>query len=531
MCGILITNQKGVSVGDFEKNLQLLKHRGPDASGVDQEGEWLLGHTRLKILDLDDRSNQPFFSKDGRYVMVYNGEVYNYRELASQYGLSCQTSGDTEVVMELYALLGPRMLQELNGMFAITIIDRMSNDVFVARDRLGIKPVYIREEKGEIIICSEIAPILELRPQVEYDLIGLRQYAKLRVFFNGRTAYQGIEMLQAGHYWLNGRRVKYWDLPEGEQKPPSDEELKDLIETAVRRRCISDVEVGSYLSGGLDSTIIAGLADKPHTWTVGFDGYNEFEWARVAANEFGSQHHEVGIQREEFLEIAKSMVRERREPLSVPNEVLLFRMTQEVKKHNRVVLSGEGADELFFGYDRIFRWASEAKTWDIQEFSDRYSYGVHDDLEVLEDVMAPFVAEGRSPLDIVARFFQIAHLHGLLRRVDNSTMRCSVEARVPFIDHELVERMAGVSASYRMADGIVKAPLKRVFESLIPEGIRTRKKIGFPVPLEEIFFGRASEQGGPKRDALDRWLKFNLEHLTGEKLSLQDLGLGKSAKN
>jgi len=202
-------------------------------------------------------------------------------------------------------------------------------------------------------------------------------------------------------------------------------------------------------------------------------------------------------------------------------------MTQEVKKHNTVVLSGEGADELFFGYDRIFRWAAESKTWDLKEFSSRYSYGAHDDLEIVEDVMSPFVKDGFSPLDTVARFFQIAHLQGLLRRVDNSTMRCSVEARVPFVDHTLIERMAGVSADYRMAGGVVKAPLKRVFESLIPQGIRQRKKIGFPVPLEEIFFGRESDINGPKGDALDRWLKFNLEHLTGEALSLADLGIGK----
>ena len=523
MCGILLTNKKNISVQSFKQALELLNHRGPDAFGTCDEGQWKLGHTRLKILDLDDRSNQPFFSRDGRYAMVYNGEVYNYRELIKEYGLICRTSGDTEVILELYSRMGAEMLKVLNGMFALAIVDLTTNDVFIARDRLGIKPVYLKEDGDKTIVCSEIAPILELCGNVDFDLVGLRQYAKLRTFFNGRTAYKGIEMLPAGHYSLNGRRVRYWNLPEGPQLPPSDEELKELVESAVRRRCISDVKVGSYLSGGLDSTIIAGLAHKPHTWTVGFDGYNEFDWARVAAEKFGSKHHEVGIERNEFLTMAREMIKERKEPLSVPNEVLLLRMTQEAKKHNTVVLSGEGADELFFGYDRIFRWAAELKEWDLKEFSDRYSYGSHDDMEIVEDALAPFVAEGRSPLGIVARFFQIAHLHGLLRRVDNSTMRCSVEVRVPFIDHTLVERMAGVPASYRMENGVVKAPLKRVFKSLVPEGIRTRKKIGFPVPLEEIFFGRESDQGGPKRDALDRWLRFNLEHLTGDEMTIQDL--------
>ena len=304
-------------------------------------------------------------------------------------------------------------------------------------------------------------------------------------------------MLPPGHYSINDKCVCYWNLPEGTQPPPSDEELHDLIKAAVERRCISDVDVGSYLSGGLDSTIVAGLAHKPHTWTVGFERYNEFDWARMAADKFESQHHEVDIHRDEFLAIAQEMIEARKEPLSVPNEVLLFKMTQAVKQHNTVVLSGEGADELFFGYDRIFKWAMGLKEWDLQEFSNRYSYGAHDDMEMMEDVLAPFVAEGRTPLDIVARFFQIAHLHGLLRRVDNSTMRCSVEARVPFIDHTLVERMAGVSADYRMQNGEVKAPLKRIFRELVPQEIITRKKIGFPVPLEEIFFDESSNQNGP----------------------------------
>ncbi|MFC4991817.1 asparagine synthase (glutamine-hydrolyzing) [Rubritalea tangerina] len=525
MCGILVNSSLDAELKEFENALDGMKHRGPDARGIVKEGGWRLGHTRLKILDLDDRSNQPFMSRDGRYLMVYNGEVYNYRELSAKYDLDCHTSGDTEVLMLLYQKLGVQMLNELNGMFAIVILDRLSGDVFFARDRLGIKPLYYKRSTDGLIVASEISPILSFLDNVEYDYVGLRQYAKLRAFFNGRTAYKGIKMLPAGHYRLNDRLVKYWNLPLGEQQAPSDEELRDLIEKAVRRRCISDVEVGSYLSGGLDSTIVAGLADKPHTWTVGFDGYNEFEWARIAAERFGSQHHEVGIEREEFLSMARKMIGERREPLSVPNEVLLLRMTQEVKKHNTVVLSGEGADELFFGYDRIFRWAAEQKEWDLRAFSAQYSYGLHEDLEVLEDVMAPFVAEGQTPLDIVARFFQIGHLHGLLRRVDNSTMRCSVEARVPFVDHTLVERMAGVSAEFRMKDGEVKAPLKRIFSDVLPDEIIHRRKIGFPVPLEEIFFGRSSDQNGPQRDALDHWLKFNLKCLTGGEMDLADLGI------
>lgn len=507
MCGILFTNNPTISKQDFTNALGLMNHRGPDAEAASFFHKGIkLGHKRLKILDLDERSNQPFWSHDKRYVIVYNGEIYNFMELAKEHGIYQGTTGDTEVLIELYTLYGHKMLNMLNGMFAFVILDTISNHIFVARDRLGVKPLYIAKSGEWITIASEISPVIELTGKTEFDEIGLRQYRKLRTFFNGRTAYRGIEMFPAGHYMLDGRIARYWKLQEGEQPPPKDEEMRDLIISAVNYRCISDVPVGSYLSGGLDSTIVAGLASKPHTWTVGFTDYNEFQWARLAAEYFNYIHAEIVIDKEAFLALARFMIRKRLEPLSVPNEVLLYKMTTEVKKNNTVILSGEGADELFFGYDRIFRWAAQ-NHWDIREFNKLYSYGSNDDLEIIEDALSPFMHYGKT-IDIVAAFFQVAHLHGLLRRLDNSTMLCSVEARVPFVDYRLVERMAGVPFGYRMDGGIVKAPLKRIFKEIIPEEIINRTKIGFPVPLDSIF----SVPSG--KTAMDAWLEFNLVELS-----------------
>lgn len=517
MCGLLFSTDPAVGHDAFTTALGMMDHRGPDAPRCyATHGRHQLGHNRLKIVDLDARSNQPFVSHDGRYAIVFNGEIYNYRDLIREHDLTVRTSGDTEVLLELYAAHGARMLPWLNGMFAFVISDLQTGEWFAARDRLGVKPLYVVESGDAVTFSSEIAPLVWLYDKTAFDPVGVRQYRKLRAFFNGRTLYRGIAMVPAGHHLQNGRLQRWWELPQGPQDAPADDELRALVESAVAYRLIADVPVGSYLSGGLDSTIVAALSGRPHTWTVGFADHNEFRWGRLAADALHSRHSEVVIEPDEFVALTAAMVRKRREPLSVPNEVLLYRMTREVKRFNTVVLSGEGADELFFGYDRIFRWAAGGR-WDLQTFADFYAYGSHDDLEIVEDAVAPFQGYG-SPLDVVAAFFQVAHLHGLLRRLDNSTMLCGVEAREPFVDHRLVERMAGVPFAYRMRDGVVKAPLKRVFADLVPAPIIERQKVGFPVDLGHMPLGHR-----PGQPPMDRWLEFNLEQLAGEPVRVEEV--------
>lgn len=507
MCGILFTSDPAIDEDAFLSSLDLIRHRGPDAPrGYYALENFKLGHNRLKVLDLEDRSNQPFWSADRRYIIIYNGETYNYRELAKEHDIPTRTTSDTEVVVELYALYGPKMLELLNGMFAFVILDTQTKEVFAARDRLGIKPLYFSRAGEQITLASEMAALLRLTGKTDFDGKGLRQYLKLRTFFNGRTVYSGIVMFPAGHYLFSGKIHRYWELPKGEKPPPEDDELRNLIASAVDYRRLSDVPVGSYLSGGLDSTIVAHLAGKPHTWTVGFADNNEFEWAHIASDRLNSIHTEVLIEPDEFVALAEYLAQQRGEPLSVPNEVLLYKMTRKVKTKNTVILSGEGADELFFGYDCIFRWAA-ASEWDLAEFSKRYAYGSHEDLEIVEDAVSPFLHYGKA-IDIVAAFFQVAHLHGLLCRLDFATMCSAVEARVPFVDHRLVERMAGVPFDYRMAEGIVKAPLKRIFREQVPVEIINREKVGFPVPLELLHLDRR-----PGTTPMDAWLQLNLNTL------------------
>jgi asparagine synthase (glutamine-hydrolysing) len=509
MCGILFTTDPAIAPADFSAALGLMRHRGPDAAGCTaQHGSAQLGHNRLSIVDLNPRSNQPFYSRDGRHVIVFNGEIYNHRELAREHGITLRTSSDTELLIELYLRQGERMLAKLYGMFAFVILDTYTGGWFMARDRLGVKPLYVAETPRGVVVASEIAAVLRLLPTATVDEFALRQYRQLRGFFNGRTLYREVSMFPAGHCRrLDGGTASYWSLPAGEQPPPSDEELDALVRSAVDYRCLADVPVGSYLSGGLDSSIIAALSNRSHTWVVGGETQNEFPWARAVARHLGARHRAVTVSPEQFMASAREMIRVRREPLAVPNEVLLCELTRVVKEKNTVVLSGEGADELFAGYDRIFRWASAAPVWDVREFARHYCYGSQMDVDVVEDAVAPFADRGDA-YAVTSAFFQIAHLHGLLRRLDNSTMLCSVEGRVPFVDHRLVERLTGVPFAYKYGAGVVKAPLKRVFGRLLPADVVARPKVGFPVDLDRVL-----PPGLPGQTPMDRWFNFNLAEL------------------
>ncbi len=501
MCGILAAVRTDLTPQALEEALTLMTHRGPDYSGNWSNQEVWLGHLRLAILDLDPRSNQPFTL--GKLRMVYNGEIYNYLELIKEHHLQVHTAGDTEVVLAMYQKYGKDCLKYFNGMFAFVIYDEETGDVFAARDRLGIKPLYFRNLQKGWLFSSEIAPLIQLKDS-PIDAFAIRQYRKLRMTVREHTIYEDIKFFPAAHYFFNGTFHAYWDLDVSPKEPPTDEELQALIEDAVKIRRRADVPLGCYLSGGLDSTILSFLVKPEHVWTVGFPNLNEFEWSSLANEKLKSKLHQITVNKREFIQIGQWMVQKRKEPLSVPNEILLYLMTKVVKTKNTVILSGEGADELFWGYDRIFKWAHAQKEFDLRGFDEKYCYGSHRDDEVLDYALENI--KGHTPLEKTAYYFQIVHLQGLLRRVDNSTMLCSVEARVPFVDHRLVERLAGTPFEWKMGNSF-KEPLKRIFKNLLPKAIIERKKIGFPVPLESIFTNR--EQGTP----MDAWLDFNLQAL------------------
>jgi len=507
MCGILYSNKKNITTKQSNKALSLMNHRGPDNQGYFTKDGTFLGHVRLSIIDLDSRANQPFRYKN--LLMSYNGEVYNYKELILEHDLKVKTKSDTEVILLMFVKYGAMCLSYFNGMFAFIILNEDTGDTFIARDRLGIKPLYYSNTGKDWIFSSEIASILELEHS-EFDEFGIRQYRKLRMAIKGYTIYKNIKVFPPAHYYSNGKFKRYWDLNIESKKPPEYEKLKWLIEDAIKLRKRSDVPVGSYLSGGLDSTILSYVLKPSNTWTVGFKELNEFKWSELANLGINANHHKTIVDRELFLSTGNWMLDKRREPLSVPNEILIYLMTKNVKKDNTVVLSGEGADELFFGYDRIFKWAHTASSLEIKSFDEKYCYGSHNDDEVLDFALEKL--PGKNVEGQIAYFFQIVHLQGLLRRLDNSTMLCSVEARVPFVDHRLVELLAGTPFHWRMGESF-KDPLKKMFKKVIPKPIINRKKIGFPVPLENIFI---QNNESIVKSPMDNWLDYNINHFLNE---------------
>lgn len=500
MCGIIFTNIKSIKKKSFQKSTMQMLHRGPDNQSYLEINKFKFGHTRLSIQDLDTRSNQPMQIND--YVIIFNGEIYNFNRLVKDHNLKVSTKSDTEVLLLMYIKYGSKCLKYFNGMFAFIIFNKKNEEFFVARDRLGIKPLYFYRNKNNYIFCSEIKPIKDLI-KTSIDNFSIRQYKKFRMFLDNNTIYKEIKFFPQGNYFYKNKFNKYWDLNFDIKQNPNDTKLKFLINDAIKLRKISDVPMGTFISGGLDSTIISTIAKPSYVWSVGFKDYNEFKWCKLANQKIKSKINNIAVNPLDFKSITNKMIDKRAEPLCVPNEVLINILSQEAKKKNTVLLSGEGADEVFWGYDRIFRWAhSKKKNFSIKEFEKHYCYGTNKDDGVLEFALS--LMKGRTVLEKISFFFLKYHLHGLLRRLDNSTMLNSIEARVPFCDHRLVEYVHNASFEWKMGNSI-KQPLKRIFKNKIPEKIINRKKIGFPVDLSKIF------NKSSKKNFYDQWMEFNLK--------------------
>ena len=505
-----------------------LDRRGPDSVGLYANNGVALGHRRLKIIDLTDKAAQPMVDSGLGLAIVFNGAIYNYpelrRELEAQ-GYGFFSTGDTEVILKAYHAWGERCVERLSGMFAFAITERDTGRTVFARDRLGIKPLYYAEGSDGTLRFASTLPALLAAGGVdtEIDPVALHHYMTFHAVVPApRTILKGVRklppatvmMVEADGRW---RERVYWSAsfePRESEAGVSFEEWKsrvlDALLLSIRRRMIADVPVGVLLSGGLDSSLVVGvLAEQGQrglqTFSIGFESVgeekgDEFEYSDIVAERFGTDHHKIFIDKAEALPAIPDVLRAMSEPMVSHDAIGFYLLSREVSKHVKVVQSGQGADEVFAGY----HWypplmeSTDAAADYAKVFFDR------DHAEFARTVDARFVDGDHSARFIAAHFATpgagraidkalrvdstIMLVDDPVKRVDNMTMAWGLEARVPFLDHELVELAARVPAEFKVQSG-GKYVLKEAARAVIPAEVIDRPKGYFPVPALKYLRG------------------------------------------
>lgn len=542
MCGIngIISTKSILNIEQrIERMNGSLAHRGPDHDGkLCINHKFGFGHRRLSIIDLDSRSNQPMVSNSGRYVVVFNGEIFNFNEIRKELNYNFKTNSDTEVILASIELMKfDWFLKIANGMFAIALFDKQTEELILIRDRFGIKPLFYCLNNDLLVFSSEIKGILssglidaQFRQEAIDEYLGNRNVREPYTFFENIKQVK-CSCLITFNKNLNYKEEQYWELPRLNFTNSFDEreiveETGNQIELAINRWLISDVKVGAYLSGGVDSSLttayIAKSKNTVDTYTIGFEdkGYNEFEYARLVAQKYNTKHREFILNKVSYLEEWERLIWFKDAPLGVPNEIPLSIMSTNLSKDITVVISGEGADELFGGYGKIYRLpfdyynSNEKGSSFYNEFINHYEYvprNIRDKYLLTNNIREYFDNQLISDFnnfsneENVFRFFHKYHITGLLQRVDMNTMQTSVEARPPFLDHELIEfvyknvpfdlklkwksKEAKAKASSQKATqyseelDIPKYILKEIAKEYLPNEIIHRRKVGFPVPL------------------------------------------------
>lgn len=525
-------------------------YRGPDDAGLYLEGPVGLGHRRLSIIDLRG-GHQPMSIDDGAYWIVFNGEIYNYRSLREELirkGHHFQTQSDTEVILRLYAEQGEACVHALNGMFAFAIWDMRRRTLFLARDRMGVKPLYYAVTQEAFLFASEIKAIVNsglVSARCREEAVG--EYLLFRQVAGPETLFREVMSLPPGCTLMlhdgSPRIARYWS-----PRPPQDrlaipyeeakETLTELLYDSVKLRLISDVPVGTFCSGGVDSSLVTALAakikgDAVNTFSVGFDEpeYDESAFALMVSKQYGTIHHQLIIGNDEFSELFPRMVWQNDEPLHFANSVQIFALSRLAKQSVTVVLTGEGSDELFAGYPRyripgmaaIYRrmlsplrasirfWgrlSGDHRIAKLDRFAARTSFEtlLYNSSVVHPDVVsaiAPHLVQSRLEyrrsclagthdlgLDAVGKLLlldQECFLVSILNRQDKMSMAASIESRVPFMDYRIVEFANRLPSSYKLRGGTGKILVKDVARAFLPSETVDRRKSGFGVPLDRWF--------------------------------------------
>ncbi len=584
MCGIAGFAGRTTAKGDrgmLRAMADSIAHRGPDDEGYfeaqSRSGTYKVGlaHRRLSIIDLNT-GHQPIGNEDGSIQIVFNGEIYNFQPLREELiarGHTFKTNSDTETIVHAYEEYGTACLSRLRGMFAFAIWDANRERLFIARDRFGKKPVFLRRQGDQLHFASEIKALLVAdNANVEVNIDSIRDYLQYRYVPAPRTLIRGIEKLPPGSFavWQDGRLEveRYYAPPDlqplGQSSVPDEPvgEFLNKLDDAVACRMVSDVPFGAFLSGGIDSSAVVALMARHSqlpvkTFSVGFaeSQYSELRYAKTIAEQFKTEHCELTISQDHIMDELPGLVRFRDAPVAEPSDIPIYLLAKEARKTVKMVLTGEGSDEVLGGYPkhvferyvrsyqvipgmvrsgliepiiralpyRFRRVKTAISTMGVASDAERMArwFGAMslrelDALTTIPEPAAPLLndwqrypASARSALRTILSFDQTSWLpDNLLERGDRMTMAASLEARMPFMDHELAEFVSALPDEFRVRGRTTKWLLREAMKRLLPRSILERPKVGFRVPVNEWF-------RGPMKDYL-------YDHLTGADSKTRD---------
>ncbi|WP_026563239.1 asparagine synthase (glutamine-hydrolyzing) [Bacillus sp. UNC41MFS5] len=583
MCGFIgcvhdtTQNYSEVQKQQFKNMNDIITHRGPDDDGFYYDDHIQFGFRRLSIIDIES-GHQPLTYENERYWIIFNGEVYNYVELREELlaeGLTFATSSDTEVIIALYSHLKEKAVEKLRGMFSFVIWDKQEQSLYGARDPFGIKPFFYFEDGDRTFFASEKKSILLGLENDVLNYDSLQHYLTYQFVPEPTTLSDGIKKLEPGHYFTkkigSPMEIKrYWKAhfkPVQKSEPDFIKEIKDVLFDSVKMHMRSDVPVGSFLSGGIDSSIIASIAKEYHpaikTFSVGFEhnGFSEIDVAKETAEKLGVENISYVISPQEYMNEIPKIMWHMDDPLADPACVPLYFVAREARKHVTVVLSGEGADELFGGYN-IYREPQSLEVFNkipragkvllkgiagmmpegmrgksfiergVTPMEERYignakMFMEEEKRELLnvyregldyKDITKPLYAESRGydPVDRMQYIDIHTWMRGdILLKADKMTMAHSLELRVPFLDKAVFEVASKIPTSLKTAHGTTKYILRKAAEGVVPAHVLDRKKLGFPVPIRHWL-----------KDEMNDWAKTiiresNTDHLINKSYVLQ----------
>lgn len=562
MCGIVGYRLKEVSSSDkrvqLTKAVERLNKRGPDHQGYFVNGKVGFGHARLSIIDTSEAAHQPFSDSSGKYTIIFNGEIYNFRVLKRELekdGIVFKTQSDTEVLLEVYKKYKTETPSKLNGFFAFAIYDQSADEIFLARDRMGIKPLFIYRDDLQIAFASEIKALVELDIEKEIDWQSVHRYFQLNYIPGQNTIFKRVKHLAPGTWAriVNSeiQTAKYYQIP---QKPTFEggyaeagQTLKSLLIQSVERRLMADVPVGTFLSGGIDSSVIAGLTARLNpnieSFSIGFPNepyYDETNYAKAVADKIGVKHHVIPVQSTDMLHVLNDVLDYIDQPFADSSALPVFLLSQQVRKSVTVALSGDGADEMFGGYRKhrahykaiqsgIFNTIIKAATPVLgvtpqsrhNKISDklrqaaRYGQGVKykgtarywfwASISTLDytnrllkgqpwnSIQKPWdglnidIPDQHEMFHVFNADMQMLLPGDMLTKVDLMSMANSLEVRVPFLDHQLVDFVMQLPDHFKINETGQKRLLQDTFKDDLPELLYNRPKKGFEIPLLNWF--------------------------------------------